>query len=368
MLINNNNHSDYTEKMQRYQERIQALEEEKHKIQVFQRELPLCLELVTQTIEACRQQLSGTTVDYFHGQCEYSEQTSSEEHVLEEFIPIKRILSSDEDEQKAKKSKNNGSDKKNNKNNDKSSKKSDWLKSVQLWNHPPDPPTKEKSTKKLSVKRKGTAPPSMDGSPSSMAPIAAASSTADTGGSGGGRDGSKREEKEGKSEKKARRCWSPELHRRFLQALQQLGGAHVATPKQIRELMKVDELSNDEVKSHLQKYRLHMRRPSSSMHNYNNSQAPQFIVVGGIWVPPEYAAMTAKTASEEAPQVAASHGIYAPIAALPSPHQDASTSLKQRQQQNQLEPHGRGSNSEGKARSNSPATSSSTHTIALPAD
>ncbi|KAM0980261.1 hypothetical protein ACFX13_016257 [Malus domestica] len=35
-------------------------------------------------------------------------------------------------------------------------------------------------------------------------------------------------------------------------ALQQLGGSHAATPKQIRELMKVDGLTNDEVKSHLQ--------------------------------------------------------------------------------------------------------------------
>ncbi|XP_012079175.1 transcription factor HHO5 [Jatropha curcas] len=65
--------------------------------------------------------------------------------------------------------------------------------------------------------------------------------------------------------KKQRRCWSPELHRRFVDALQQLGGSQVATPKQIRELMQVDGLTNDEVKSHLQKYRLHIRKlPASS--------------------------------------------------------------------------------------------------------
>ncbi|CAM6051287.1 unnamed protein product [Sphagnum compactum] len=90
------------------------------------------------------------------------------------------------------------------------------------------------------------------------------------------------------SHRKSRRCWSPELHRRFVCALQQLGGSQVATPKQIRELMKVDGLTNDEVKSHLQKYRLHTRRPSPS---------PQSLVVlGGIWVPPEYAAVAAAAA------------------------------------------------------------------------
>ncbi|KAG8384430.1 hypothetical protein BUALT_Bualt04G0117100 [Buddleja alternifolia] len=61
-------------------------------------------------------------------------------------------------------------------------------------------------------------------------------------------------------QRKQRRCWSPELHKIFVDALQQLGGAQTATPKQIRELMKVDGLTNDEVKSHLQKYRLHIRK------------------------------------------------------------------------------------------------------------
>jgi SHAQKYF class myb-like DNA-binding protein len=38
----------------------------------------------------------------------------------------------------------------------------------------------------------------------------------------------------------------------------------VATPKQIRELMKVDGLTNDEVKSHLQVGALHERDPCPS--------------------------------------------------------------------------------------------------------
>ncbi|XP_027078230.1 transcription factor HHO5 [Coffea arabica] len=66
--------------------------------------------------------------------------------------------------------------------------------------------------------------------------------------------------------KKQRRCWSHDLHQNFVKALFELGGAQAATPKHIREIMQVDGLTNDEVKSHLQKYRLHIRKlmPSSS--------------------------------------------------------------------------------------------------------
>ncbi|GMH06425.1 hypothetical protein Nepgr_008265 [Nepenthes gracilis] len=70
--------------------------------------------------------------------------------------------------------------------------------------------------------------------------------------------------------RKERRCWSPELHRRFLDALEKLGGSQVATPKQIREFMQVNGLTNDEVKSHLQKYRLHIRKLPSSPHTSSN--------------------------------------------------------------------------------------------------
>ncbi|KAL0461485.1 UNVERIFIED_CONTAM: Transcription factor HHO3 [Sesamum latifolium] len=64
-------------------------------------------------------------------------------------------------------------------------------------------------------------------------------------------------------QRKQRRCWSPELHQRFVDALHHLGGPQTATPKQIRELMKVDGLTTDEVKSHLQKYRIHVRKLST---------------------------------------------------------------------------------------------------------
>ncbi|KAG7594621.1 Homeobox-like domain superfamily [Arabidopsis thaliana x Arabidopsis arenosa] len=78
--------------------------------------------------------------------------------------------------------------------------------------------------------------------------------------------------------RKQRRCWNPELHRRFLDALQQLGGPGVATPKQIREHMQEEGLTNDEVKSHLQKYRLHIRKPNP------NAEKQSAVVLGfNLW-------------------------------------------------------------------------------------
>ncbi|KAH6806511.1 hypothetical protein C2S51_031342 [Perilla frutescens var. frutescens] len=91
---------------------------------------------------------------------------------------------------------------------------------------------------------------------------------------------------EQEQQKKQRRCWSPELHKIFVDALHQLGGAQTATPKQIRELMKVEGLTNDEVKSHLQKYRIHIKRvvePASSAgpSQFAVSGSPQGPLHGG---------------------------------------------------------------------------------------
>ncbi|KAL5752871.1 hypothetical protein ACOSP7_023059 [Xanthoceras sorbifolium] len=64
---------------------------------------------------------------------------------------------------------------------------------------------------------------------------------------------------------KCRRRWSPALHQIFEDVLQRLGGPKGAKPKQVKELMNVDGLTCDEVKSHLQKYRLGLQRsPNSS--------------------------------------------------------------------------------------------------------
>ncbi|XP_061366445.1 two-component response regulator ORR24-like, partial [Gastrolobium bilobum] len=62
---------------------------------------------------------------------------------------------------------------------------------------------------------------------------------------------------------KSRVIWTEELHRSFVAAVIKLG-VDKAVPRKILELMNVEkQLTRDHVASHLQKYRLHLKRISS---------------------------------------------------------------------------------------------------------
>ncbi|XP_062179370.1 transcription factor NIGTH1-like [Phragmites australis] len=301
----------------RFREFLSRLEEERLKIDAFKRELPLCMQLLNQAMEAYRQQLEA----YQMG----SQQGAARALVLEEFMPLKNIGIDTAD-----------------KPGNPPSEKASWMESAQLWNGQASaadtaakgPQTaKECSEHPLPIDSLGAAgqhngsaflPFAKDKAVAegavakalpelALAPAEkdAVASAAEVGrkpyldaGSNNDVLGSRRDIQNGvkpastapeghvatappQTHRKARRCWSPELHRRFVNALQILGGAQVATPKQIRELMKVDGLTNDEVKSHLQKYRLHTRRPMQAPPTPVTA-APQLVVLGGIWVPPEY--------------------------------------------------------------------------------
>ncbi|KAL4334681.1 hypothetical protein GQ457_07G044070 [Hibiscus cannabinus] len=63
------------------------------------------------------------------------------------------------------------------------------------------------------------------------------------------------------TQKKPRVVWSVELHRKFVAAVNQLG-IDKAVPKKILELMNVENLTRENVASHLQKFRLYLKRIS----------------------------------------------------------------------------------------------------------
>uniref|UniRef100_A0A1J3J5E3 Transcription factor LUX n=1 Tax=Noccaea caerulescens TaxID=107243 RepID=A0A1J3J5E3_NOCCA len=59
--------------------------------------------------------------------------------------------------------------------------------------------------------------------------------------------------------KRPRLVWTPQLHKRFVDAVGHLGIKN-AVPKTIMQLMSVEGLTRENVASHLQKYRLYLRR------------------------------------------------------------------------------------------------------------
>ncbi|KAL5052488.1 hypothetical protein RYX36_033170 [Vicia faba] len=64
---------------------------------------------------------------------------------------------------------------------------------------------------------------------------------------------------------KSRLAWSPELHKKFIDAVTELG-ADRAVPKKIQEIMNVDGLTRGHIASHLQKYRQYLKRENLEQH------------------------------------------------------------------------------------------------------
>lgn len=89
-------------------------------------------------------------------------------------------------------------------------------------------------------------------------------------------DENEHENEDPSSQKKPRVVWSVELHRKFVAAVNQLG-LDKAVPKKILELMNVEKLTRENVASHLQKYRLYLKRISSVA----NQQANMVAALGG---------------------------------------------------------------------------------------
>ncbi|KAG6599421.1 Myb family transcription factor EFM, partial [Cucurbita argyrosperma subsp. sororia] len=322
---------DHSHSQTQLQDLLSCLEGERLKIDAFKRELPLCMHLLNNALESCRHQLQAWRVkSKIH-------QQNGEKPVVEEFIPLKQSTS------QPSQTLSNISDRSNwmtsaqlwsQTTNDESKPN---LSSSKQKQQPIDHQIGFIQKLRTNANNGGAFLPfskdtilshTHNSTPPQLPDLALAAAPATGGGNRQEVDGNKcgnsdhRQPENGQmvtgkvnlggegevitsnnannnnitnnsttqnSHRKARRYWSPDLHRRFVNALQTLGGSQVATPKQIRELMKVDGLTNDEVKSHLQKYRLHTRRPSPSP-QAAGAPAAQLVVLGGIWVPPDYAA------------------------------------------------------------------------------
>ncbi|WOG96647.1 hypothetical protein DCAR_0415983 [Daucus carota subsp. sativus] len=268
---------------QKLEDFLSCLEKECNEIEAFKRELPLCMQLLNNAMETFRQELQTCSA------------SQGQRPVAEELV-MKVQSSSDCSEMTSNMSDN----------------KSNWMNSAQLWSQTND--TTKQPTTPLDAKQRngGGFLPFSNERISRPCTIGALPDLALVSVDKEIKDKKWVERNQGKraisedpqsistnngftsttspqTHRKARRCWSPDLHRRFVNALQMLGGSQVATPKQIREVMKVDGLTNDEVKSHLQKYRLHTRRPSPNPQSAGPA-ASQLVVLGGIWLPSEYAA------------------------------------------------------------------------------
>ncbi|XP_076890889.1 transcription factor PCL1-like [Bidens hawaiensis] len=101
----------------------------------------------------------------------------------------------------------------------------------------------------------------------------------DSSGAGGGGG---EEADSARTSKRIRLVWTPQLHKRFVEVVAHLGVKN-AVPKTIMQLMNVEGLTRENVASHLQKYRLYLKRmqglsnegPSPSDHLFASTPVPK---------------------------------------------------------------------------------------------
>ncbi|OEL12875.1 Transcription factor PCL1 [Dichanthelium oligosanthes] len=99
----------------------------------------------------------------------------------------------------------------------------------------------------------------------------------------------------GSNSKRPRLVWTPQLHKRFVDVVAHLGIKN-AVPKMIMQLMNVEGLTRENVASHLQKYRLYVKRmqglsnegPSPSDHIFASTPVPHSLVHEPQQVPAPY--------------------------------------------------------------------------------
>ncbi|KAL7607549.1 hypothetical protein Lser_V15G15144 [Lactuca serriola] len=75
--------------------------------------------------------------------------------------------------------------------------------------------------------------------------------------------------------KRIRLVWTPQLHKRFVEIVGHLGVKNVV-PKMIMQMMNVEGLTRENVASHLQKYRLYVKRMHGSSNEGPYSSNPLF--------------------------------------------------------------------------------------------
>lgn len=98
------------------------------------------------------------------------------------------------------------------------------------------------------------------------------------------------EDQASQTQKRPRLVWTPELHKRFVEAVAHLGIKN-AVPKTIMQLMNVEGLTRENVASHLQKYRLYLKRmqglssegPTSSDHLFASIPVPASLAASGYF-------------------------------------------------------------------------------------